>query len=47
MRLPSVAWVENLQLVDGAPSRKGEGAVTKHSDLASDLVLIEVDHCLG
>lgn len=47
MRLPCVAWIENLWLVDGALSRKGEGAITKHSDLASDLVLIEVNHCLG
>lgn len=47
MRLPCVAWVEHLWLVDRAPSKKGEGAVTKHSNLASDLVLVEVNHCLG
>lgn len=46
MRLPCIVWVENLWLAGHTPSRKGEGAITKHSDLASDLVLIEVNHCL-
>lgn len=46
MRLPCIAWVENLWLVDGTLSTKGEVAVTKHSDLASDLVLMEVNHDL-
>lgn len=40
-------WDKNLWLVGGAPPKKGEWAITKPSDLASDLVLMrETTACM-